>query len=204
VVDPIDGTVNYLYGIPVFAVSVAAVVGDPLTAGGWAPVAGCVHNPVTGQTWTAWLDGGASSHGRRLTLGEPPDLDAALLGTGFGYLASRRQVQADVVRHLLPRVRDVRRLGSAAIDLCMLASGQLDAFYERGLHAWDLAAAALVVQEAGGRVTGVDGRPPSEHMVVAAAEPLCSTLVAVLEDLGAGSDGTGSDGTGSDGTGSDG
>jgi len=120
---------------------------------------------------------------------EPPALEAALVATGFGYVASRRAAQADVVRSLLPRVRDLRRLGSASIDLCMLASGQLDAYYERGLHAWDMAAAALVVLEAGGRVVGIDGIPPQEHMVVAAAEPLCRTLATALEELGAANDG---------------
>jgi len=189
VVDPIDGTVNYLYGIPVFAVCVAAVVGDPSVPGGWAPVAGCVHNPATGRTWTAQAGGGAWLDGHRLTMPEPPALEAALVATGFGYVASRRAAQADVVRSLLPRVRDLRRLGSASIDLCMLASGQLDAYYERGLHAWDMAAAALVVLEAGGRVVGIDGIPPQEHMVVAAAEPLCRTLATALEELGAANDG---------------
>lgn len=186
VLDPIDGTVNYLYGIPAYAVSVAVVSGDPRDPGGWAPVAGCVHNPVSGETWTAGAGVGATLDGVPLRVGEPPDLAQALVGTGFGYLPSRRRQQAATVRALLPQVRDIRRIGAASLDLCMVATGRLDAYYERGLHLWDMAAAALVVTEAGGTVAGIDGYPPHERMVVAAAEPLCGRLVAELEKLGAG------------------
>jgi myo-inositol-1(or 4)-monophosphatase len=186
VLDPIDGTVNYLYGIPAYAVSVAVVSGDPRVPGGWAPVAGCVHNPVSGETWTAGAGVGAALDGVPLRVGEPPDLAAALVGTGFGYLPDRRRQQAATVRALLPQIRDIRRIGAASLDLCLVATGRLDAYYERGLHPWDMAAAALVVTEAGGVVAGIDGYPPGERMVVAAAEPLCGRLVGELEALDAG------------------
>lgn len=188
VFDPIDGTVNYLYDIGVYAVSVAVVEGDPAVEGAWRPVAGCVHNPVTGATWTAGRGLGAFLDGRRLTMGEPPALDQALTGTGFGYFTGRRRTQARVVADLLPRVRDIRRIGCAAIDLCMVATGRLDVYFERGLHAWDMAAALLVVEEAGGVVRGIGGKPPAEAMVVAGARPLVDVLAAALEELDADGD----------------
>jgi len=187
-VDPIDGTVNYLYGIPVYAVSVAAVVGDTTTPGAWRPVAGVVHNPAGDETWAAGLGLGARLDGRALRAAEPPPLAGALLGTGFGYFAGRRAVQSRVLASLLPRCRDIRRIGSAAIDICMVATGRFDGYFERGLNPWDLAAAMLVAEEAGVRVLGIDGLPPQHHMVVAAADPLVDVLVGELEALGAGAD----------------
>jgi myo-inositol-1(or 4)-monophosphatase len=182
VVDPIDGTVNYLYRIPAYAVSVAVVAGEPHPAA-WRALAGCVHNPATGETWTAVQGGGAWLDGTRLRPVTAPPLASALVGTGFGYTAQRRAEQAAVVAALLPRVRDVRRIGSAALDLCAVASGRLDAYYERGLNPWDLAAGALVVTEAGGVVTGLDGRPADERMLVAAAPRLASELAAEVAAL---------------------
>jgi myo-inositol-1(or 4)-monophosphatase len=185
VVDPIDGTVNYLYGIPSYAVSVAAVVGDPSTAGAWRPVAGAVVNPVTQEAFHARLGGGAgrrvgSGPDEALRLAEPPDLSQALVGTGFGYDARRRVWQGRVLAEVLGEVRDIRRIGSAALDLCAVAAGSLDCYFERGLNAWDMAAAWLVVTEAGGAVTGLAGAPPSGAMVVAGAPPLHGALEAVL------------------------
>jgi myo-inositol-1(or 4)-monophosphatase len=185
VVDPIDGTVNYLYGLPSYAVSVAVVTGDPTVDGAWAPVAGCVHNPASGETWTSGLRRGAFLDGHQLRMAAPPHLPGALVATGFGYRAARRRNQARVLASLLPQIRDIRRLGCASIDLCMLATGRVDAFFERGLHAWDMAAARLVVTEAGGRVRGLDSAPPSESMVVAGCSPLVDDLAALLEELDA-------------------
>lgn len=171
VVDPIDGTVNYLYGLPAYAVSVAVVRAggeDPLACpdpSTWTAVAGCVHAPETGETWTASAGGGAhhSRRGapeRRLTAAqEPPLLAGALVGTGFGYRSSVRAAQSRVLTGVLPRVRDVRRIGSAVLDLCAVADGRLDAYYEQGLQAWDLAAGALVVAEAGGVVLSLPPGP---------------------------------------------
>lgn len=185
VVDPIDGTVNYLYGIPLYCVSVAAVLGDPRTPGGWRPVAGCVHNPASGETWTAGAGSGAWLDGVRQAAPPAPPLAEALVATGFGYQAERRREQARVAAGLLPAVRDLRRLGSAAVDLCMVGSGRLDAFYERGLNPWDMAAGMLVAREAGVDVVGLGGNPPSDAMVVAARAPLVGALAAELVALGA-------------------
>lgn len=186
VIDPIDGTVNYLYGLPTFAVSVAVVTGDPTTPGAWTPLAGCVHSPATGLTWTAVRGGGAYLNGRRLQLGAPPALESALVGTGFGYRAARRANQARVLAELLPQIRDIRRFGCASIDLCMVATGMLDAYYERGLNPWDLAAGVLVVTESGGAVRGLGELPPSDLMVVAGRDPLLADLAGLLLELDAG------------------
>ncbi len=189
VVDPIDGTVNYLYGIPAYAVSVAVVRGQPEPSG-WQVLAGCVHNPTTGETWTASAGGGARLDGRLLTGPADVDLSTALVGTGFGYLAERRRHQAAVVAALLPQVRDIRRMGSAALDLCAVASGRLDAYFERGLQPWDQAAGVLVAREAGARVTGARGLHPGEELVVAAAPRLHGELARLLDELGADRDGS--------------
>jgi myo-inositol-1(or 4)-monophosphatase len=188
VVDPIDGTVNYLYGVPAYAVSVAVVRGDPRVTGGWQPLAGCVVDAAGGEVWTAALGAGARLDGQRLRAPDPPDLSGALLGTGFGYQAHRRRAQARVLADLLPRVRDVRRIGCAALDLCSVASGRLDAYYERGLHVWDMAAALLVATESGVRVVGPRGGPPGDELVVAARPPLVDVLGRELDRLGAASD----------------
>ena len=178
VVDPIDGTVNYLYGIPAFAVSVAA-----RTTGG--VLVGVVANPVSGETWTAVRGGGAHLDGRPIRVNAAPELAMALVATGFGYAAERRAKQADVLRQVLPRVRDVRRAGAASLDLCALACGRVDAYYEQGLQPWDLAAGGLITEEAGATVGGLAGRPAGEALVVAGPEPLFGELVTLLADLGA-------------------
>jgi myo-inositol-1(or 4)-monophosphatase len=181
VVDPIDGTVNYLYQFPSYAVSVAARVGDDV-------VAGAVVNPVSGEVWTALRGEGAWLDGRRLVLGEPPELGLALVATGFGYDPRSRASQAAVLQVVLPQVRDVRRAGAASLDLCALATGRVDGYYEQGLKPWDLAAGGLVAAEAGAVVTGLHGRPAGEALVVAARPPLLGALVAVLEGLDADAD----------------
>jgi myo-inositol-1(or 4)-monophosphatase len=185
VVDPIDGTVNYLYGIPSYAVSVAAVVGDPRKPGAWRPVAGAVVNPVTGELFHArdgsgsWLQAGAAP-ATRLEIGEPPQLGHALVGTGFGYDTGRRHWQATLLLGVLPQIRDIRRIGSAALDICAVAAGSLDAYFERGLNPWDMAAAWLVLTEAGGVFTGLGSEPPNDQMVVAAAPTLHTALHEVV------------------------
>ena len=184
-VDPIDGTVNYLYGIPAYAVSIAVVTGEVTRPGHWRPLAGCVVEAGTGRTWTAGAGRGAYRDGQAITVSEPPTLQNALVGTGFGYLPDRRRAQARVLLELLPKVRDVRRIGSAALDLCAVADGRLDAFYERGLNEWDIAAGMLVLTEAGATVSGLRGAPPSPDMLVAAAAPLHQLIVTELERLGA-------------------
>jgi myo-inositol-1(or 4)-monophosphatase len=169
ILDPIDGTVNYLYGLPHYAVSLAAEVDGKV-------VAGVVRNAANGHEWTATLGGGAYRDGRRLTGSTVTDLGHALLGTGFGYAAARRAHQARVLAALLPQVRDVRRLGAAALDLCLAAEGTLDVYYEKGLNLWDHAAGGLIAEEAGLRVTGLAGAPPGPDLVIAAPPALYDAL----------------------------
>ncbi|MTG89018.1 inositol monophosphatase [Cellulosimicrobium sp. BIT-GX5] len=184
VIDPVDGTVNYLYGVASYAVSVAAVVGPP-DPREWTVLAGAVHSVVDDRTWTAGLGAGATLDGRPVRVNAETDLGQCLVGTGFGYDADRRRAQARVLVDVLPQVRDIRRLGSAAIDLCLVATGELDLYYERGLNPWDMAAGALVAQEAGARVTGLRGRPADREMVVAGPPEAVARLVRVLEDVDA-------------------
>lgn len=189
VVDPIDGTVNFLYGIPAYAVSIAVVSGDPTVPGAWTPLAACVHAPAQGRTYTAARGAGAwreDSRGRvRLAVNEAPPLSRALVGTGFGYRAQRRVGQGRVVAALLPQVRDIRRVGCASLDLCAVAAGELDGYYERGLQPWDLAGGALVALEAGAVVTGLRGEPAGEDLVLAGPAEVVAALADVLTPLGA-------------------
>jgi myo-inositol-1(or 4)-monophosphatase len=127
--------------------------------------------------------GGAEGRCRPLSCTAGVGLADALVGTGFGYSAGRRTVQGKVVAALLPRVRDIRRAGAAAVDLCSVAAGALDAFYERGLHPWDVAAGGLIAREAGARVDGLHGRPASESMTIAAGPGLFGELHDLLAGL---------------------
>ncbi|MEV7972006.1 inositol monophosphatase family protein [Cellulomonas sp. NPDC089187] len=166
VLDPIDGTVNYLYGIPAYAISVGLVAGEPDPAH-WTPVAGAVHAVSSGVTYTAGHGLGATRDGQPLRVNAARPLATSLVGTGFGYTVERRTAQARVLAELLPRVRDIRRIGSAALDLCRIAEGSLDVYFERGLNPWDLAAGQLIVREAGGVVTGLRGAAAGLAMTVA-------------------------------------
>ncbi|MFE3074051.1 inositol monophosphatase family protein [Streptomyces sp. NPDC059247] len=178
VIDPLDGTVNYLYGLPTWAVSIAA------ERDGEA-VVGVVEAPMRGETYRAVLGGGAYAGDRRLAARPSPALDQALLGTGFGYVQARRAHQAEVARRVIPLVRDIRRGGSAAVDLCDVAAGRLDAYYERGLNPWDLAAGALIAREAGALTGGRRGEQASGELTLAASPGLFAPLQDLLEDLGA-------------------
>ncbi|MGC5017684.1 inositol monophosphatase family protein [Micromonospora sp. DT47] len=178
IVDPIDGTVNYLYGLPHCAVSLAAEVDGEV-------VAGVVRNLFTGEEWTATAGGGAWRDGRRLGCSTETDLGQALVATGFGYDPARRSHQAGVIAELISQVRDIRRFGAAALDLCLAAEGRVDAYYEKGLAAWDLAAGGLVAAEAGLRVTGLRGLPAGPDLVIAAPPALFGPLHARLADLDA-------------------
>lgn len=143
VVDPIDGTVNFLYGIPAYAVSIAAEVDGRVRAG-------VVVDVAHGEVWSATRGGGAHRNGHRLAVPAAGPLEEWLVRTGFGYAASLRAAQAVAVGRMLPQVRDVRRIGSCALDLCAVAAGESDAYVEEGVHDWDHAAAGLVLEEAGG------------------------------------------------------
>ena len=169
IVDPLDGTINFLYGFPAWAVSIALEDADGLALG-------VIHSPLQEETFTAVRGEGARLDGRVLAVNDRRELAGALVATGFSYEPDRRAEQAEVVRELLPRVRDIRRAGAAALDLAWLAAGRVDAFYERGLKAWDRAAGDLLVREAGGVSGSLAGEPPG---MIAAATP------QLFEELGA-------------------
>lgn len=174
VLDPLDGTVNYLYGHVGWSVSVACEqrVGDA-----WQAVAGAVHDPVHGETFSAARGSGARLGGRVLRVNDPVPLQAALVATGFGYGVEDRRRQAATVAALLPRVRDVRRVGSAALDLCAVAAGRVDAYGEDTPARWDWAAGALIAAEAGARVT-VLGAPDSDVGILASGPALHEALLS--------------------------
>jgi myo-inositol-1(or 4)-monophosphatase len=174
VVDPIDGTTNYLFGIPAWSVSVAA------ERHGRA-VVGVVADPSRGELWVAVAGRGARCNGAAIRVAEGrSQLPAALLATGFGYRAERRAWQAQVLGHVLPRVRDIRRFGSAALDLCWVAGGRIDAYYEAGLNPWDLAAGVLICEEAMGVVDTFGGR-----LTLATTPSLAGPMAALLTAAGA-------------------
>ncbi|MEN9404798.1 MAG: hypothetical protein RL091_3501, partial [Verrucomicrobiota bacterium] len=179
VVDPIDGTVNFLYGIPAYAVSVAVQRDGVSVAGAVADVAG-------GEIYSAAAGGGAhllaDGQRRPLRCSQVTELSHALLATGFGYQSSRRAAQAALLAQMLPQVRDVRRIGAAALDLCMVAAGRLDAYYEHGLNVWDWAAGALIAAEAGAFVAlPKAGGAEAGAVIVAAAPRVAAELMSALD-----------------------
>jgi myo-inositol-1(or 4)-monophosphatase len=186
VVDPLDGTVNYLYGFPDWAVSIAAEVDGEVVAG-----AVCV--PLQRNMFTATLGGGAwlesdwQAGPQRLACNSGVALASALVATGFSYAAARRATQGEVAAAVLPQVRDIRRTGSAANDLCSVAAGRVDAYYEQGVHEWDIAAGGLIAREAGAVMGGLGGRPAGEAMTIAADPALFRALHDVLAGLDSGS-----------------
>ncbi|OBH55465.1 inositol monophosphatase family protein [Mycobacterium sp. E2479] len=178
VLDPIDGTVNFVYGIPAYAVSVGAQINGESVAGAVADVVGNrVYSAAVGLGAHVTDDEGTQS----LQSAAVDDLSMALVGTGFGYSRQRRAAQAALLARMLPVVRDVRRIGSAALDLCMVASGRLDAFYEHGLQVWDRAAGALIAAEAGARVVLPAPGVAGAGLALAAAPGIADELLAVLE-----------------------
>ncbi|MGO9558585.1 MAG: inositol monophosphatase family protein [Acidimicrobiales bacterium] len=174
VVDPLDGTINFVYGFPAFCVSIACQAGEER-------LVGAVFDPLRDETFCAVAGRGATLNGAPLRISAGPALSEALVATGFGYDAERRRAQARLLQEVLPEVRDIRRAGAAALDLCWLAAGRVDACYEAGLEPWDLAAGALVVTEAGGRVDVLGGLIPGASTVVAGPPLLQRELVDLLE-----------------------
>jgi myo-inositol-1(or 4)-monophosphatase len=172
-VDPLDGTVNYLYGIPHYSVSIAAEVDGQIAVG-------VVLDVERNVEFLATQGGGATRDGQPIRCSRQDDPSLALVATGFNYSVELRRVQAAEIAGILPQVRDIRRMGSAALDLCAVASGQVDAFFEAGMHAWDWAAGALIAREAGARVAGLNGRPPGPHTTLAANPHLFDLLHHVL------------------------
>ncbi|MDQ6617109.1 MAG: inositol monophosphatase [Actinomycetota bacterium] len=171
VIDPLDGTTNFLFGVPAYAVSVAAEVDGRATVG-------VVVDPSRDETWRAVRGQGASLNGRALRLPATiPPLETALVATGFSYLPERRAHQARVLAHLLPRVRDIRRFGAAALDLCWVGAGRVSAFYELGLQPWDLAAGVLIAEEAGAEAATL-----TDGTTVVTAPGLMEPLRRLIED----------------------
>jgi myo-inositol-1(or 4)-monophosphatase len=165
VVDPLDGTTNYLFGYPVWSVSIACEDEH----GG---VVAVVHDPCRGETFAAERGRGATLNGRPVQTRPARGLDRALVGTGFAYAPADRAFQAEVLTRVLPRVRDIRRGGSAALDLAWVACGRLDGFYEWGIKHWDRAAGMLLVAEAGGVVSVFEPGGGLDPCVVAASSEL--------------------------------
>lgn len=169
--DPLDGTVSYLYGYPHWCVSVA--LEDAAV-----PTVGVVYDPNRDELFAAERGRGATLDAEQIRVRDAPSLDEALVATGFGYDAAWRARQAEVARRVLPRVRDIRRAGSAALDLAWLAAGRIDGYYERGLNHWDWAAGRLLVQEAGGVVEDLPDEP---HGLIAGAPAIVEALRPVVE-----------------------
>ncbi len=173
VVDPLDGTTNYLYRQPVWSVSIACE--DELGAR-----VGVVHHPSLGETFTAVRGGGAFRDALPITASPVTDLSRSLIGTGFAYQAGVRAGQARALVEIVPAVRDVRRAGSAALDLCWVACGRLDGYYELGVKRWDTAAGQLIAREAGARLTHLDAVGESGDGVLAAAPGIHDALLSLV------------------------
>jgi len=183
VIDPIDGTVNYLYRLPIWAVCIGAELDGE-------PVVGVVAVPELGLTYWgaegsgAWVTGPRGD--RPVEVGRQSRLDLSLVATGFGYSVERRTAQARCVSRLLPRVRDIRRVGTASVDLCWLADGRVDAYYEVGLKPWDYTAATVIAREAGATVVGMSDGPPTGDLVAAANPTLLPAFGRLLTECGVG------------------
>ncbi len=179
IVDPLDGTTNYLYRHPGCNVSIAGEIDGELTIG-------VVVDVLAADVFSATRGDGATRNGTPLPrLAPPPDLDGTLLATGFGYDPRRRTAQAALLGRIIGRLRDVRRMGAAATDLCSVAAGRVDAYYERGLSPWDHSAGGVIAEACGARVTGLTGGPPSEDFVIAAHPDLHGPLTDLLVENGA-------------------
>lgn len=171
-VDPIDGTVNYFYGLPTWSVSIGARDAE-------GPLVGAVYVPALDEMFTAARGGGARLNGSPISPRPVTDLSQSLLATGFAYDTRTRVRQGRIVSRLTGEVRDIRRLGAASVDMCFVACGRLDAYFEAGLHSWDVMAARLIVTEAGGTVSALDGGPARDDEVIAAAGGIHAAVVAM-------------------------
>ena len=180
VIDPIDGTVNYLHQIPHWCVSIGLRDENSGKA-----LAGVIYAPVYDQMYISSQGLGSwvieQGKPRILKASACEDLKLAVIGTGFGYSSVRRASQARVLSQVLPQVADIRRLGSCAIDLCLVADGVLDGYYERGVNDWDHAAGELIAIEAGAISSGLNGNPVGNDMIVVANTAIHAQLVAILE-----------------------
>jgi myo-inositol-1(or 4)-monophosphatase len=172
VIDPLDGTINFLYGVPLFAVSVAAAVDGEV-------VAGAVVDVVRDELFSAHLGGGARRNGESISVSSRVSLPDALVATGFSYRAELRSLQGEVAHRLLSRVRDLRCFGSAALELCWVACARLDGYFQRDTELWDRAAGALIAEEAGARVELPC--PENDDLVIAAAQGVFEDLWAAVQ-----------------------
>ncbi len=170
-IDPIDGTTNYLYGHPGYGISIAVEIDGEVTVG-------VVHDPIHGERFAAVRDGGATRNGAAIAVSDETDLAATLVATGFGYEPAGRTAQAELVARLIGSIRDIRRMGAAAVDLCSVACGRVDAYYERGLNHWDLAAGTLIAAEAGATIGEL-----ADGTVIAAPAALYEPLRDLLDEL---------------------
>jgi myo-inositol-1(or 4)-monophosphatase len=176
VVDPIDGTTNYLYGFPGWSVSIAAEDDEGV-------VAGVVVDPSHRDVFSATRGGGARRNGEPIRCSTQTVLAETLVATGFNYQADQRRRQAEILVALLPQVRDIRRMGSASLDLCSVACGRVDAYYERGVSWWDIAAGSLIAAEAGAVVLSLDDGPVTGDSVMASAPGVAASLRELLHSL---------------------
>ncbi len=174
IIDPIDGTTNFVHDIPGFSISVAAEVDGVVSVG-------LVRDPVRAETFSALLGQGAERNGATISTSTKTALDQSLIGTGFNYQADLRAVQAEQLLSVLPVVRDIRRLGGAALDLCAVACGRLDGFYEAGLQPWDIAAGGLIATEAGALLTDFAGQPATDGRVVCAGPGIHQQLCNLID-----------------------
>ena len=172
-IDPIDGTTNFAYGLPLWATSVAVSYEG-------ATIAGAVRLPALGRTYSAHREGGATVDGRPISISPTTDIPLALVGTGFGYDADRRRAQARTVARLIGEVRDIRRTGSAAVDLCLVAEGSLDVYYEEHLNEWDVAAGLLIASEAGATVSDLGGAKVHPGSVLVASPGVHTAMLELL------------------------
>ena len=172
-VDPLDGTINYLYGIPHWSVSICCADTN-------GALAGVVFDPLRDELWSAVRGGGAYLGDRRLAVSDKRDLASALLATGFGYVATQRATQGRIIAKVLGEVRDVRRFGSAALDLSWIAGARFDGYFESVEKPWDWMAGALLVREAGGRVTELTPADPAFPRIIASGPGIHDELVALL------------------------
>lgn len=181
VVDPIDGTVNYAFGIPAYSVSIAAVAGEP-TPGLWEAVAAAVYSPSADELFHAARGEGAWLGDQRLAVNADLSPAGALIATGFGYRPETHAGDIARLSRVMPLARDIRRIGSAALDFAFVAAGRLDAYFERGLAPWDHAAGALLVTEAGGLVEGLPADEHGRALFVAAAPLLCEKILDLIDE----------------------
>ena len=173
VIDPLDGTVNYLYGLPGWNVSIAAKDKDGV-------LVGVVYAPSINGLWSAVRGGDATYNGDKIKCNDPVTLDKALLSTGFAYDLDLRITQGQVIANLLPQIRDLRRNGAAAVDLCYVAMGALDGYFEASLNEWDHAAGGLIATQAGAVISGRAGGPANKDLVVCAGPALHAQLLPLI------------------------